>query len=137
MSTLELHLRIAGVTMLLLAAAHPSFARHFQWRAETRKFDLLTRQVFWVHLLFICLLLVLQGVLLAFFPRTLLARTELAQLVAGGLAIFWIARLIAQWLIYDQALWRGNRFHTVMHLLFSMLWMYYALVFSIACWRQM
>ena len=56
-------------------------------------------------------------------------------LLLAGLAVFWILRLGTQWFVYDSSVWRGSRFRTAMHCLFSLLWIYLAGVYSVA-WRM-
>jgi hypothetical protein len=134
--TIMLHLKLCGVLLLLLAALHPLFARHFQWQKELAAVSLLTRQVFWVHTLFIGLILAQFGVLSLVFTSALIERTLLARVVLGGLVIFWSARLFAQHFIYSPRLWRGHRLHTAMHILFTGFWAYLAAVYGAALWRQ-
>ncbi len=125
-----LHLKIVGLSLLALAALHLYFPRRFNWNAELAKLSLLNRQIFLVHCFFLCLTLVLMGLLALWFTDALLAPTPLGRLVAAGLTIFWLARLVAQWFVYDRALWRGDRFNTGAHLFFTLLWSYYVAVFG-------
>lgn len=77
------------------------------------------------------------GVLALGFTETLLDRTALARVVLAGLVLFWLARLIVQFFVYDPRLWKGNRFNTRVHLLFSAMWAYYVAVFAWAFWYQL
>ena len=82
------------------------------------------------------LLLLGMGVLSVFYQEALLEKTLLGRLVAGGLAIFWLLRLLIQLFGYDRRLWIGNRFNTSMHVLFTLMWGYYVLVFGSLWWHQ-
>lgn len=135
--TMTLHLKICGLLMIALAALHPFFAARFRWREELASVSLLTRQVFWVHSLFIVLVLVLFGTLSLAFSDTLLERTVLAKVVLAGLVIFWGTRFLVQHLIYSPALWRGHRLNTTMHIFFTALWTYLVVVYGAALWRNM
>jgi cation transport ATPase len=132
---LAVHLKVVGLSLLLLAALHFAFPRRFQWAEELRRLSLLNRQMFLVHCFFIVLTLVLMGALALFFTDALLEATSLARLVLAGLVIFWAARLVCQLAVYDSRLWRGNRFNTVVHVAFTGLWTYYIAVFGWALWR--
>jgi hypothetical protein len=134
--TLELHLKICGVLLIILGALHPAFARYFRWKEDLLRVSLLTRQVFWVHTLFIVLILIQFGILSLAFAHVLVERSLLAKIVLAGLVSFWSVRLLAQHLIYSPALWRGNRFNTIMHLVFSGLWTYFAATYGVALWNQ-
>lgn len=134
--TLEIALRVTGASLLGLAALHIFLPKRFHWREEFARVSLLNRQIFYVHCLFICLALVLMGSLCLVWPGALLAPSLLGELVAGGLAIFWLCRLGAQWLIYDAKLWRGKPFETFMHIVFTGLWTFYLAVFAAVWWMQ-
>lgn len=134
--SLETALRLAGASLLMLAGLHVFFPKRFGWREEFARVSLLNRQIFYVHCVFICLALVLMGALCLVWPGALLSPSFLGELVAGGLAIFWLCRLGAQWLIYDARLWRGKRLETAAHLAFTGLWCYYSAVFGAVWWLQ-
>ena len=116
-------LRAAGVTILALAALYPVYPKWFRWAEQLQRVDLLTRQVFWVHIGFIVLLLVLQGVLLTFFPQILLEPGRAATALMVAMLAFWVYRLVAQLFIYDPDLWRGNPTHFAVHIAFTLLWL--------------
>lgn len=129
MSDLSLHLRLVGLSMLVLASLHAIFPKRFDWRRELARLSLLNRQIFIVHTLFIVLLLVLIGSLCLFASGALLERSQLAPLVAGGLAVFWGLRLLVQLFGYDSKLWRGRMLETIAHIGFVFLWGYYTTVY--------
>ena len=126
----EFHLRLAGSLQIALAFLHLFFPRRFNWNEELARLSLLNRQIFLVHTFYICLVLMLIGALSLFAPSALLLPSPLARFVLAGFAIFWGSRLIFQWAVYDRALWKGNRFNTAMHYLFSLLWAYLAAVYA-------
>ncbi|MDA0578432.1 MAG: hypothetical protein O3B24_10075 [Verrucomicrobia bacterium] len=134
--SLEFHLRLAGGLLILLALAHLFMPRHFQWHQELAGVSLLTRQVFWVHTFFVCLVLVMMGALSLCATADLLKPSPLACYVLGGFAFFWFLRLVMQWCVYDRRLWQGQRFNTCMHALFTCLWTYLVAIYGTAFWRQ-
>jgi hypothetical protein len=130
----EVHLRIAGALQILLALLHLDFPRRFRWREEFAEVSLLGRQVFYVHMFFICVVLMLFGALSLFAPEALLEPTRLSRLVLGGIATFWALRLLCQWFVYDASLWRGHTFRTVMHGVFTLVWIYFVAVYAGTLW---
>jgi hypothetical protein len=134
--SLDLHLKIVGASLLLLGGLHGLFPWRFHWRQELGRLSLLNRQIFIVHCLFIVLTLWMMGILALAFTDRLLDPTPLATPILAGLALFWLLRLVVQWAVYDHALWRGDRFNTLVHLAFTALWSYYALVFGAALWQM-
>ena len=122
-------LRLVGGLLLVLALAHGAFPRYFGWRREFAAVSLLSRQVMYIHTLFVALAVALMGALcLSSAPA--LAGTPLGRRVALGCAIFWGARLLVQFVGYSPALWRGKRFETTVHILFALLWAYVSAVFT-------
>jgi hypothetical protein len=133
---LRFHLQIVGLLQIALALAHIGFPRRFGWREETSRLSLLTRQIFYVHAFFICFVLVMFGFLNLLCVEELLKRSPLARAVLLGITLFWLTRWLIQFFVYDSRLWKGNRFNTAMHMVFSALWTYFASVYGIALWRQ-
>jgi hypothetical protein len=129
-------LRIGGTILLLLALAHFSFAERFHWAEELPRLSLINRQIFLVHTFFIAMVVTMMGILSLVFPELLVDRSPLARLVLAGLAIFWGTRLVFQWFVYDRALWRGDRFNTAIHFLFTTFWTYLTSVYAWALWQQ-
>lgn len=127
---MEIHFNIAGFLLILLAAFHAIFPRYFKWEAELLPLSLINRQMFYIHTFFIALSLLLMG-LLCITSAQQLYSTPFGKKVSAGLAVFWIARLAIQFFGYSSELWKGKKFETAMHLLFSLLWIYFSFVFLI------
>ena len=135
--SLALHLKLAGLSLIGLGIAHAFFGPRFRWKEELARLSLLNRQIFTVHTFFIALILVLLGALSAFGTSALLEKSALARWFLSGVVIFWACRWICQFWVYDASLWRGKRFETAVHILFSVAWTYYVAVYGLALWRQL
>ena len=134
--TLELHLRIAGALLLLLAAVHPLIPKELGWKEDLAKLTLVNRQIFLVHVGFIALMLVLMGGLALFYADELATPGRLSRAVLGGLALFWGLRLLTQQLVYDRSLWRGNPRYTAVHVVLTLMWSYLTAVFGWGWWSR-
>jgi hypothetical protein len=134
---LLLHLRIVGVLMTLLVLVNLAVPGRFGWRAEMDRLSLLNRQIVQAHHVFIVLILVLFAALLLTCTEALLQPTRLARAVLTGLTIFWGLRMVMQWVFYSPATWRGHRFNTVMHGVFSVTWMYVTATLAAALWSNL
>ena len=126
------HLRAVGVVMALLVAVNLVVPVRYRWRDETARLSLLNRQIFQAHAVFLILTLALLSVLLLNYADVLVEPTPLSRAVLAGLTIFWGLRMLMQWCFYSPAIWRGDRFHTAMHWLFSATWVYVTGVFATA-----
>jgi hypothetical protein len=126
------HIRIAGAGLLGLAACHLFFGKRFNWKEECGRMSLLNRQIFYVHCFFIALTVGLMGTLSLMCAPELVQPSPLARALLIGLTVFWGLRLLCQWFVYDAALWRGHRFNTFVHVVFSSIWLYLTTVYGIA-----
>lgn len=94
----------------------------------------MNRQLMYVHSFFIALVVFLTG-LLCLSSANELINTNLGKKISLGLGIFWAIRLFVQFFGYSPALWKGKRFETGMHILFSMFWTYLSTVFLTTYFR--
>lgn len=130
---MELHLKIIGVLLILLALVHIIFPRYFKWSLELKSLSLVNRQMIYVHTFFIALVLLLMG-LLCFTSTTDLTHTNLGSRVCLGLGLFWLLRLITQFFGYSASLWKGKVFETTVHIVFAFTWTYFSSVFFYTFW---
>ena len=131
---MEMHLRVIGGLLTVLALLHAGFPRYFNWATEFQPLSLINRQMMYVHTLFIALLVLLMGLLcLSCAPE--LVHTHLGRVVCLGMGVFWLLRLLVQFVGYSSELWRGKRFETTVHVLFSALWAYLSVVFLAVYWQ--
>lgn len=131
---MELHLNIIGILLMLLACIHLPFPRYFHWTKELASLSLINRQMMYFHTFFIALTVFLMG----FFCVTSaeeITSTILGRKIALGLGIFWTIRLFVQFLGYSSKLWKGKRFETSVHVLFSIFWAYLSIVFLRIYWN--
>ncbi|QIX62925.1 hypothetical protein HER32_17800 [Hymenobacter sp. BT18] len=131
---MELQLRIIGASLVLLAMLHAGFPRYFNWAGELKPLSLINRQMMYVHTLFIALVVLLMGLLCISCAPDLL-HTRLGHGVALGLGVFWLVRLVVQFFGYSAELWRGKRFETTVHVVFSLLWLYLTSFFFLVYWQ--
>lgn len=131
---LELHLRIVGLMLFALLGLNFVLPKRFRWREELSRLSLFNRQIFIVHAMFICLILAMFGAISLFCAPLLLQPAPLARVVLAGLAGFWFVRLLVQWFVYHPSLWRGKRFETAVHVIFSGVWFYFAGTYAAALW---
>ncbi len=127
---MNIHLQIIGSFLILLSSIHIIFPRYFNWNKELKSLSLMNRQMMCVHTFFIAFIVLLMG-LLCLTSSTELIETPLGRKVSFGLAIFWIVRLLFQLFIYSPKLWKGKKFETIIHIVFTILWLYLGSIFLI------
>ncbi|TPE44479.1 hypothetical protein [Pontibacter mangrovi] len=125
---MEIHFKIIGILLILLALAHAVFPRYFNWDEELKSLSLINRQMMTVHTFFIALVVFLMGILCLTSAHELVS-SGLGQKVCLGLGLFWAVRLYFQFFGYSPDLWKGKRFETTVHVLFAFLWSYLSFIF--------
>lgn len=127
---MQIHFQIIGILLLTLAFIHLIFPKYFKWKEDLKPLSLINKQMMTIHTFFIALVVFLMG-LLCFTSSSDLVETKLGKTVSLGLAIFWSLRLLTQFFGYSSKLWKGKLFETLVHILFTGLWIYLSLIFWI------
>ncbi len=125
---MELHLKIIGMLLIGLGMVHIGFAKYFKWKLELSNLSLINRQMMQTHTFFIALTVFLMGILCLFWGDDLI-QTPFGKKITSGLAVFWTCRLFFQFFVYSPKLWRGKRLETMIHILFSVFWIYFSVIF--------
>ena len=125
---MEIHLNIIGILLMILALVHVIFPKYFNWKQELASLSLINRQIMMVHTFFIAFVVFLMGLLCATSAAELI-QTELGKNISLGLGLFWTARLLIQFFGYSSQLWKGKTFETLVHIVFSGLWIYISVTF--------
>jgi hypothetical protein len=131
---MELHLKIIGWILVVLAIIHVVFPKRFNWTEELSSLSLINRQVMYVHTFFIALVVLLMGILCLTSAKELI-ETDLGNKIVLGLGIFWMLRLLIQFFGYSSTLWKGKIFETTIHIVFSFLWIYLSTIFLMIYWK--
>lgn len=125
---MELQLKFIGITLTILAIIHVIFPKYFNWQTELQSLSLINRQIMYVHTFFIALTVLLMGVL-CWTSADELVTTKLGKHISLGLGIFWGMRLFIQFFGYSSKLWKGKIFETIIHIVFSIFWLYLTVTF--------
>ena len=128
---MEVQFKIIGISLIILALIHSIFPMYFNWKHDLKPLLLVNRQMMIVHTFFIALTVLLMGVLCLMNSNDLL-ETSLGKTICFGFGIFWTIRLVFQFFVYSPKLWKGKRFETIIHIIFSMIWFYLS-TFFILC----
>ena len=125
---MELHLKITGWLMVGLSMLHLGFPKYFEWSRQLAPLSLVNKQLMYVHTFFIGLVVFLMGVFCIYSGNDMI-HTRLGRQIALGFFIFWSTRLVFQFFVYSPKLWRGKRFETIIHISFTLLWIYFSALF--------
>lgn len=125
---MEFQLNIIGILLMILAIFHIGFPKYFKWKEELKSLSLINKQMMEVHTIFIGITVFLMGLLCITSSEELIT-TELGKRISFGFGIFWTMRLIFQLFIYSSKLWKGKTFETVVHIIFTLLWIHFSVIF--------
>lgn len=125
---MEVHLKIIGILLMLLALVHTIFPRYFNWKNELKELSLMNRQMMKIHTFFIAVTVFLMG-LMSFVLSEDLIFTELGKKICLGIGGFWTIRGVLQFFGYCAELWRGKLFETIVHVVFSGFWIYLSFIY--------
>jgi hypothetical protein len=125
---MEIHLKIVGALLIALSLMHIIIPKYFKWEQELGALSLITKQILYVHTFFIAFIVLLMGLLCLRYSYQLVY-DPFGRIISLGLFGFWLIRLIFQFFVYSPKVWRGKRFETVMHVIFSIIWLYFSMVF--------
>ena len=99
--TIEMLIFIGGLLHFGILLASALVPKVLDWKSSLSRLDGLSRQLVWVHGAFIVLVIVGFGAVSVLFAAELAARTPLARAVCGFIAVFWGARLLVQFFVFD------------------------------------
>ncbi|BDS08960.1 hypothetical protein NT6N_40000 [Oceaniferula spumae] len=119
-------LQFAGIILLCITSANFFAPKKMRWSVNLAKTEPVFRQVFIIHCVFLLACVVAMALLCLLKPDWLLA-DGLGRAVAGFIALFWIARVLAQVFYYEKSIKRQFPFFNI---LFTVAFLYLATVFT-------
>jgi hypothetical protein len=132
---LPLLILIGGVLHFGILLASACVPHVLDWSRELAKLDPLSRQLVWVHGAFIVLVIAGFGAISVALPGELAAGSLVARGVCGFIALFWAARLGVQFFVFDPKKYLRNAFLNVGYSGLTVVFLYHAVVYSIAAIR--
>ena len=127
---------LAGVAHfgILIASATVPFA--LNWRESFKGLPPLLRQLFWVYGFFIVLMIIAFGLISLVHAETLaMAASPLARTVCGLIAVFWFARLMVQFFVFEARSYLVNWVYRLGYHGLTVVFVYLVLVFTYAALR--
>jgi len=115
--TLEVLLKGASLLQIVISLFNMNLVRLLGWRTEVGNMSLLVREVFYVHMWFISITLVLFATLTWVFASDMVsAGGGPARWLAAGIGIFWAIRTVIQFVWYSSEHWKGKSSRTFVHI---------------------
>ena len=129
---LELLVFIGGILHFGILLASAMTPKVLDWKASLEKLDGLSRQLVWVHGAFIVLVIIGFGLLSVLFAGDLVTGTPLARGVCLFIALFWAARLIVQFFVFDAKPFLKTAFLRAGYHGLTLVFIYHVVVYAYA-----
>jgi hypothetical protein len=133
----ERAVELAGLGQLGLALASTSFPRLLGWRQELGKMRPLLRTMFWIYAAYILGCNVAFGLVSALRPAWLLDASPLAAAVTGFIALYWGARLLLQFTVFDRSDLPAGPGYRAGETAIVLLVAYFVTVYATAFWTNL
>jgi hypothetical protein len=98
---MKLLLQFAAVLQLLILIASASTPRVLNWRTNLAALHPFLRKLFWVYGAFIVMVIIAFAILTFLHAEAMAAQEPVARSLCVFIAIFWGARLVVQFAIFD------------------------------------
>jgi len=108
---MKLLLQLAAALQLLILIASASTPRVLDWRKTLAVLHPFLRKLFWVYGVFVVMMIVAFAVLTFRHADAMAAREPVARSLCLFIAIFWGARLLVQFAIFDARPFLTNWFY--------------------------
>lgn len=129
---LELLVFIGGILHFGILLASATVPKVLDWKASLNKLDGLSRQLVWVHGAFIVLVIIGFGLLSVLFAGELVTGTALSRGVCLFIALFWAARLIVQFFVFEARPYLKTTFLKFGYHGLTVVFIYHAVVYTLA-----
>ena len=108
---MKLLLQLAAAVQLLILIASASTPRVLDWRKNLAALHPFLRKLFWVYGVFVVMVIIAFAVLTFRHADAMAAREPVARSLCLFIAIFWGARLLVQFAIFDARPFLTNWFY--------------------------
>lgn len=136
MEALQAHLPqfiyLAGLAQIALVIGSLAIPKILNWRAELAKVQPLIKQMFWTYAAYILVINLCFGLLSLFATRELTNGSVLATLVDAFIAVYWISRILIQFLYFDRTNFPQGTWNKIGEAVLVTLFIFLSIVYSIA-----
>lgn len=127
---LETILFLAGIGQLCLAAGSLAVPGLLSWDLELKKVQPLIRQLFLTYAAYIFVINICFGLISVFAYRELMDHSVLASCCTAFIAVYWISRVLVQFLYFDRESFPKGAWHTAGEIVLVTLFIALSIVYS-------
>jgi hypothetical protein len=130
--SIQYYIYLAGLGQIALVIGSLTIPKILNWRFELAKIQPLIRQMFWTYAAYILAINLCFGLLSVFDFKELTNGSTLAMLVTGFIALYWISRILVQFLYFDRAGFPTRRWNVIGEIVLVTLFIFLSAVYSLA-----
>ena len=133
---LESSIFAAGIAQIILVIGSLAIPRVLGWSQDTAKLRPLTRQVFWTYAGYIWVTNLAFGLLSSLAPSALLDGSVLAFSVSLYITVYWLARVIIQFVYFDRSDAPQGKIFVAAEFVLVVLFISLTLIHGMAAWTN-
>ena len=99
---IQTFLFLAGISQIILVFGSLAIPKVLNWKGELKKVQTLIKQMFWIYAAYILVINLCFGLLSVFAFTELTDKSLLAKVITGFIAVYWISRVLIQFLYFDR-----------------------------------
>jgi hypothetical protein len=123
-------LQLAGLAQIVLATGSVAIPKVLGWNPELAKVQTLVKQMVWVHGAYILVINLCLGLVSLFAAHELLNCSQLAVLLTGFIAVYWISRVLTQFFYFDRQAFPKGFFNQLAEVVLVTLFIALSVVYS-------
>jgi hypothetical protein len=123
---------LAGLAQIALVLGSLAIPKILNWRSELAKVNMLIKQMFWVYATYILVINLSFGLISVFACRDLTNGSNLATLIDGFIAIYWISRVLIQFLYFDRASFPTGKWNRLGEVVLVTVFVFLSIIYSYA-----
>jgi hypothetical protein len=125
-------IRVAGIAQIVLVIGSLAIPKILNWRPELAKVQPLIKQMFWTYAAYILVINLSFGLLSVLDFQELTNGSNLAMLITGFIALYWISRVLIQFFYFDRTNFPAGKWNKLAEVLLVMLFIFLSIVYSLA-----
>ncbi|MES2274823.1 MAG: hypothetical protein V4592_02295 [Bacteroidota bacterium] len=123
---------IAGLAQIALATGSLVIPKILNWKAELAKVQPLIKQMFWTYATYILVINLCFGLVSVFARVDLTNGSRLATLVTSFISVYWISRVLIQFLYFDRTYFPTGKWHRLREAVLVTLFVFLSIVYGYA-----
>jgi len=125
-------IRLAGLAQTGLVVGSIFIPKALGWKGELAKVQPLIKQMFWTYAAYILVINLCFGLLSMFDYRELTNGSNLAIIINGFIAMYWVSRVLIQFFYFDRSNFPAGKWNRLAEVVLVLLFISLSAVYGLA-----